>query len=174
MSFTQFLVHGPIAIPAECKYRYYGYWRIREGASQFWKLEDAAKLRDRKGCYVFGVRAGRGIRITYVGLTIKQTFGTECFTRHKVKNHYNVGLRKRKNGTAVMFFVVAPKGKTPSLRIPQVETFLIQSCVANGVSVTNERKRGYFAWGITGISPKARGRPQESAALLRKSMKMRH
>lgn len=142
MSFTQFIVHGPFAVPPSCKYRYYGYWRIREGAADFWKQEGAQNLRDKKGCYAFGVRAGRGIRLTYVGLTVDQTFGSECFTRHKVREHYNPALRKKKKGTALLYFVVAPKGKTPTSRIPQVETFLIQTCVANGVTVTNQRKRG--------------------------------
>lgn len=171
MSFTQFTVHGPIAIPAECKYRYYGYWRIREGASQFWNLDEAADLKDRKGCYVFGVRAGKGIRISYVGLTVAN-FKQECFTRHKVQSHYNPSLRKRKNGTPIMYFVVAPRGKTPSLRIPQLESFLIQACVANGMKVTNQRKRGEFAWGITGISPRAQGRPPDPAASLRKALRL--
>jgi len=174
MSFTQFTVYGPYPIPLSCRYRFHGYWRVREGARSFWADAEAKALQDRKGCYAFGVRTGGGITLTYVGLTVVQTFGKECFTKHKVSEHYNPALRrrKRKKGTPVLYFVVAPRGKTPSLRIPQVESFLIQTCVTNGIEVTNQRKRGEYAWGIGGISPRARGRPADPAAGLRKALRI--
>lgn len=70
MSFTQFTVHGPYAVPPSCLYKYYGYWQIVKGAVSFWTDSGAKALEHRKGCYAFGIKAGRSIRLIYVGLTV--------------------------------------------------------------------------------------------------------
>lgn len=61
-------------------------------------------LASAVGCYVFAIRAGRGILPWYVGKTCKQGFVQECFEPHKL-NHYNEVLYSKERGTPVLYLV---------------------------------------------------------------------
>ncbi|MBM4038681.1 MAG: hypothetical protein FJ290_09215 [Planctomycetes bacterium] len=63
------------------------------------------------GCYVFGTRAGRGIKPWYVGLASSQPFQTECFALHKI-TIYDRAVAGRK-GNPILFLLAR---RTPTGR----------------------------------------------------------
>ena len=93
-------VYGPLDIPRTDDLRQVDRKRL----SGFWKnANDAAsELATATGCYIFGIRAGKGARPWYVGQA-KKSFKNECFTPHKLL-YYNTAVLKRQ-GTPIMFLV---------------------------------------------------------------------
>ena len=97
------------------------------------RIEDG--LSGAIGCYIFSIRAGKGVLPWYVGLAEKQSFRKECFTSHKLK-HYNNAIANRK-GTPLLTLVAkyTPKGKlvgptgNEHRDIQFLETMLIASCM---------------------------------------------
>ena len=61
--------------------------------NEFWAEIDRQKrqhgLSSAKGCYIFGIRTGGGIRPWYVGQTTK-SFQAECFASHKCNIYHTV------------------------------------------------------------------------------------
>jgi len=113
------------------------------------------------GCYIFGVRAGKGIVPLYAGQS-KVTFKTECFTYHKL-HRYGKALAKRRIGTPVMFFLVKEQGS--SACIDDVEAFLIQNALVKNPDLANVHRK---AWCITGVLRSGKGPPSRSARHLRR------
>lgn len=120
----------------------------KESMSFFWMSVDA-QLQDGLsgaiGCYIFSVRAGRGMLPWYVGLAEKQSFRKECFTSHKLV-HYNNVLANQK-GTPMMTFVskytpgdklLNPTGNEHR-DIRFLERMLISNCLQRNPCVSNAR-----------------------------------
>lgn len=66
----------------------------KQSLSAFWNAVDELcgyQISTACGCYVFSIRAGRGVLPWYVGKAEKQSFRAECFAAHKL-NIYNKGL----------------------------------------------------------------------------------
>jgi hypothetical protein len=61
-------------------------------ARSIWKEADESEpgLSKACGCYVYAIRAGRGIMPWYVGKAVKQTFDRECLTDHKLVRYNSV------------------------------------------------------------------------------------
>lgn len=120
----------------------------KESMSMFWMSVDAQLedgLSSAIGCYIFSVRAGRGILPWYVGLAEKQSFRKECFTNHKLV-HYNHVLASQR-GTPMMTFL--PK-YTPGQKLLNptgnehrdirfLERMLISNCLQRNSCVLNAR-----------------------------------
>ena len=140
---TKFEVEGPFKVPMEPGN---GTKMIAEDIAPFWS--EFSRIRNRKGCYVFALRAGQGFTPLYVGKTTK-TFEGECFADHKLK-HYNYALRKYNKGTPVMFFVVYPtkKGKPNASEISDLEEFLIQVGRTVNPDLRNIKGAKEPSWGI--------------------------
>lgn len=116
--------------------------------AEFWDCVDGEVeegLSGAIGCYIFSIRAGKGILPWYVGLAIKQSFRKECFTSHKLL-HYNNAIAGRK-GTPLLTLV--PK-YTPSGRlvgptgsrhrdIEFLEAMLISSCLRRNKDLRNKK-----------------------------------
>src|SRR5580704_8760215 len=120
---TQFVCHGPHKIPTT-KQRV-GRLISKTNISQFWS--SASSLANCVGCYVFGVRAGRGMTPIYVGKATK-SFAREAFAPDKIVK-YHTGLSSYKKGTPILFFVYEPtskKGKVNRTHITALEKLLIQ------------------------------------------------
>jgi hypothetical protein len=85
----------------------------KESMGALWSRVDELEegLSGGIGCYIFSIRAGKGILPWYVGLAERQSFRKECFTSHKLI-HYNYAIAKRK-GTPLLTLVAkyTPKGK---------------------------------------------------------------
>ena len=131
---TLYSVEGPFAVPFTKKKA--GRLILTDDAAKFWKKH--SHVANRRGCYVFGVRAGKGSTPGYVGKASK-TFQQEVFTEHK-RNRFNEHLADYNKGTPVLFFLVAPskKGKPNIKHIGKMERFLIDTALAANPSLTNE------------------------------------
>ncbi len=85
----------------------------REALADFWEQAERARqgLRSGAGCYIFGVRAGRGITPWYVGQS-KGAFEKECFAYQKQAIYRDV-MDDTAKGTPVLFLIarVTPKGR---------------------------------------------------------------
>ena len=102
---TLFHVHGPLVVP------YYqgkaGRTITDENVREFWTAN--AEMAKKRGCYVFGIRAGKGYTPGYVGKATKN-FRQETYAPHKLAR-YQQFLADYRKGTPVMFLVVAPLKK---------------------------------------------------------------
>ena len=117
---TEFFVSGPHEVPLY-RGRNGRIVRQEEGSNFFRKHPSLARKR---GCYVFAMRSGGGIKPAYVGKASK-TFEQECFTAHKL-GKCNQVLVDYGSGTLVLvFFVCAKGGKSPTIKIRLLEDFLI-------------------------------------------------
>ncbi|MCX6630750.1 MAG: hypothetical protein NTW28_24305 [Candidatus Solibacter sp.] len=159
---ASFKVQGPFRVPYES----------RKGGrtlvfDDFWATgadADADYLADERGCYVFAVRAGGGLKPVYVGQATR-TFRQETFNpnnRHKYHNAFS-GYAK---GTPLMFFVVHPaqKGRTNSKEISEIEVFLIQAGVAMNPSLQNVKGTQSPSWSIKGVIRSGVGKRSSSEA----------
>jgi hypothetical protein len=162
--YTLFDVSGPHPIPVEKLVRAN---QVRRGCPEFWaRYPD---LKDKRGCYLFAMRAGRGFVPVYVGKATK-SFGQECFSLHKTGTHYNRALADRQRGTPTMFFLVAQqkRGRTNSKSIEDLETTLIRWAREKNHELSNKAKRGVYTWGINGVEGGKPGKPTRDAATFRK------
>jgi hypothetical protein len=100
---TIFAVDGPYDVP--CYQGSGGRTITDENTQEFWKNNPHIAME--RGCYVFGIRAGRGFTPAYVGKASK-SFKQEVFSPHKL-SRYQQFLADYRRGTPIMFFVVAPK-----------------------------------------------------------------
>ena len=150
----QFFIKGPFGIS---RTKLPGATRIqKDDIAAFWEECDLAAER---GCYVFGVRAGRGILPGYVGKATR-CFEQEIFTAHKL-NKYHDYLAKTKKGTPVMFFAVAPDGggKSTENAIGECELELIYLARHTNPETVNERGIKGPSFSIPHVTGDGRGRP---------------
>lgn len=158
---TQFTCQGPFDVPTA---------RLPGGKSitpaqikSFWAAnpDHVASV----GCYVFGMRAGKGITPFYVGKATK-SFGQEAFAPHKLTK-YLPALSEYKRGTPVMFFVAYPKAKKGSTNLRHIaalEKFLIQQAAIANPYLCNIKHASAPAWGIAGVLRSNTKKPTKGAA----------
>ena len=135
-------------------------------ADRLWR--DHPDLAEGIGCYIFGVRAGRGGYVPiYVGKA-STGFRHECFADHKLK-HYNNALNARGACTPVMFFVVKESGPDGALDtcLDHVEHFLMQVASERNAGLANERRVDYR---ILGVFRTSVGPPSKASRLLRRML----
>jgi hypothetical protein len=166
---TLFSVTGPYNVPV---YQGKGGRTITdENVIKFW--DDNKSLADQRGCYVFGIRAGKGFTPAYVGKATKR-FKQEVFAHHKL-TRYQRYLADVAKGTPVLFFVIAPKKKgAPNAKhITQLEVFLIQAGVAaNPDFFLNVQGTKVEEWGITGVLRSGKGKRSKPAKDFSQLMKI--
>lgn len=139
-----FFPHAPIEIPRQNS-------RLiaadKESLTQFWTQVDTMVdgISGAIGCYVFSVRAGKGILPWYVGMAEKQSFQKECFTSHKLL-HYNNIVASRK-GTPLLTLIpkyspgehlISPT-ESQHRDIQFLEKLLIANCVARNPDLCNKK-----------------------------------
>lgn len=161
---TTFEVSGPLKVPFT---QHIGGKEISSGdVSKFWKLHPAyERLR---GCYVFGVRAGKGIVPWYVGKTTAK-FKGEIFQSDKIKK-YHSAMTRTKRGAPVLFLVCYPikHGKPNAKEIEQLENTLIRQGKYANEHLLNKQKIPRETWSISGVYRSAAGKPSKSAILFRR------
>lgn len=120
----------------------------KDSLNSFWAQVDA-QLDDEVsmgiGCYVFSVRAGRGVLPWYVGKAEKQPFRSECFAAHKL-NHYNNIVASRR-GTPFLTLVtkytptdrLVKPGSSDHRDIDFLETMMISAAIRRNPEVFNVR-----------------------------------
>jgi len=161
---TQFTCHGPFEIPT-----------VKLAAARsiagpeimaFWSQN--ASYSPRVGCYIFGMRAGKGITPWYVGKATK-SFGQEAFSSDKLTRYLHV-LADYQRGKPVIFFVAYPAGKkgTTNFRhIAALEKFLIQSAAIANPFLKNINHATAPNWGIAGVLRSATKKPTNSAVAVK-------
>ena len=165
---TIFDVYGPFDVP------YYqgaaGRTITDDNVGEFW--ESYGDFAKNKGCYVFGIKAGRGYTPAYVGKATK-TFKQEGFAAHKLAK-YQQFLADYRKGTPILFLVIAPtKRGAPNLtHIKELEEFLIQVALAANPDLLNIKGTEMEEWGIAGVLRGGQGKPAKDAKEFKKIMKM--
>jgi hypothetical protein len=140
-----------------------------DGINNFWKQCD--QIGEKRGCYVFSIKASKGEQPFYIGKASSQPFRLECFTAHKRADHYNVILCSRK-GTPYMRFVVQQKvkGEWSLLAIDELEEYLIAQAAARNPALSNRRRLPNQSWSIRGVAPKGQGKPSSHSKKFRTLM----
>lgn len=163
----EFSVRGPFAVPLEPGKT---GKMVAKDLSAFW--EAVGDLQDLRGVYMFGIRAGKGIKPIYIGKTAKQTFRTEAFAHHKLAAHYNPALLDCKKGTAVMFFVAHPVQKGPINQglIDKIESFLIDVASTKNRNLSNVKKKPDHKWRIRGVVRSKTGEATAATAIFKKAI----
>lgn len=158
---TQFICHGPYAVPT--KKLNAGRVITNSEIKSFW--DQYSEIAALKGCYVFGMRAGRGVTPLYVGKATR-SFKQEVFTPHKLKN-YLMALATYRVGTPILFFVVYPPGRRGVVNerhIGELERFLIQQAFLANPRLMNIKHAAVPNWGIVGVlRSENNGAPPKSA-----------
>lgn len=166
---TDFEVLGPFEIePYKGRYgaRHIGSDEVKA----FWSQN--LKFAGRCGCYVFGIKAGRGTTPGYVGKATK-TFKQEIFNASNL-NKYNKFLTDYKKGRLVIFLVVAPikRGSNNTRHISDLEDFLIQTAIAVNPELQNIKGTQKADWSIRGVLRSKQGQPPKAASMFRQLMKL--
>lgn len=138
-------VEGPFEVPFEVGAK--GTKFISKPDDDFWEI--AVGLNKQKGCYLFGIRAGRGIVPYYIGKATK-SFRQEIFTAHKLQK-YNHAMSDYSKGTPVMFFVVQQKGNWSAAEIGEIEKFLIPLAYLKNESLKNDQHIPQKKWSIHNV-----------------------
>jgi hypothetical protein len=114
----------------------------------FWSQVDIqleANLSDGIGCYIFSIRAGRGVLPWYVGLAERQSFSRECFTAHKI-NHYNNAIADRAGRPLLTLIAKYSPGQrlisatgSEHRDIQFLEGMLLSTCLRRNPDLYNKR-----------------------------------
>jgi hypothetical protein len=137
-----------------------------EKLNHFWRTSD--NVADKRGCYIFSMKAAKGELPFYVGKAAKQSFKQECFTPHKRADHYDIILNSRK-GTPYICFVVQQKtrGKWSLTAIDEVEEYLIAHAATRNKALSNQRRLPTQSWAIRGVASSGQGKPSTEARAFR-------
>lgn len=143
-------IHGPFRLPRQLN----GLIdRKASSRNRFWRMvdDDDNDLSSACGCYIFAMRAGRGIKPFYVGLAEMQSFDGECFSANKI-NIYNDVLGWGKRGSP-MLFLIAKRTTTNRFVRPSnrhhdsnsfLESMLIGSSLQKNANLMNVQKTKFL------------------------------
>lgn len=163
---TKFSIKGPLSVPM---YKGRAARTItNQNVKEFWAKHP--EFTRRRGCYVFGVRAGKGITPAYVGMAARG-FKSEVFAPHKLAK-YQQFLADYVKGTPIVFFLVVPqqKGTTNVSHVKDLERFLIEVGVATNPDLLNKRGTKAAEWSIVGLLRSGQGKPSAAATKFRRMM----
>ena len=147
---------------------------FKEGLNKFWNDLDEKhrSLSIGRGCYIFAIRASKGMKPWYVGQT-KKTFRDECFQPTKL-NHYNNVLSNTAKGTPVLILVArhTPKGKfSKNLNVKEadfVEQLFITHALSKNNDLMNKKDTRFLRdLQIPGVLNSPKGKPSVGAKLLK-------
>ena len=169
MSKRKYDLFGPLKI-ARTEYGHVDAGKLTE----FWETANAlsAGLSTASGCYIFGIRASKGIKPWYVGQATRG-FKQECFTPDKLVK-YNDVLCAIGKGTPVLFLLArrTPRGRfAKTLQNDEanwVERLLIHYCLhANDQLVNQHGTRFPKEVVIPGLINSHVGKPPKEVQQLR-------
>jgi hypothetical protein len=125
---------------------------------EFWSGEEAKKIQNKKGCYIFCLKNGPGYTPWYVGKT-DRTFKLECFTDNKLKKYNGLLHSGNNQGIPCMFFVtdLQTNRSINSGIIKDMETYLIQKGVKKNLNLLNIAQTKGTQWGIKGVIDGGKG-----------------
>lgn len=168
-------VFGPFDVPRCKAKRMIDDSRIRN----FWeKREETTKgLPYASGCYIFGIRAGKGATPWYVGQA-KNTFLGECFMPDKLLR-YNKILADLKKGAPILLLLArqTPKGKFQKKlaadEADSLEYLLIGNCLRANPRLLNISRTSFFREAeVPSLLNSPKGPPSDSAKFLRRLLNL--
>ena len=159
-------VEGPLKVEYVSNDRGAKHIEPEDARAFFEKFEH---LADRRGCYIFAIRSGRGTRAAYVGKATKR-FHQEVFAVDKLQK-YNTALHIWDHGTPVLFFVLTPPRVRSNGLITDVEEYLIRSAKRAWPDLLNKHHTGPDDWDISGVTAPHRGRNSRPEAELSRLLK---
>lgn len=124
--------------------------------TSFWNKHQ--KYKDKRGIYIFGLRAAKGYTPWYVGKT-KRTFENECAESHKLQ-YYNQVIAQRK-GTPVFFFLFQDTGKRGPNNdsiLDHVEKYFIEIALIKNPDLMNRKKTKKPDWSVDGVINSTKGK----------------
>ena len=145
--------------------------------NKFWKEveETAPGLSMARGCYVFGVRASKGVTPWYVGQSTTG-FMNECFQPSKM-NHYHDVINDTNRGTPCLILLARyTKGNNISRSLSHdeanfVEQYTIGLALRKNPSLRNIKNTKFLrTLQIPGALNNPRGKPSIGAELLRQTL----
>ena len=165
-----FQTYGPFEVPIKDRAL------DKDRQAEFWDgVEHAAPgLPGAIGCYIFAVRAGRGMRPWYVGKTDRAGFKREVFQDNKFRLYFEI-LKQRKRGTALMFFIArhTPGGRfnktsvNENRAISTLEELMIGTSLLRNPKLINKRTTKHFReLQVPGYMNEAPGARMQSARQL--------
>jgi hypothetical protein len=163
-----FSVHGPFDVPF---YKGRGGRTITtDDVRRFWSRH--GHYAKRRGCYVVGIRAGKGLIPAYVGMATR-AFKGEVFAPQKLAG-YQQFLADFERGTPIVFFLAAParKGASNAPQIKALERFLVEVAVAKNPRLLNVRGTKSEEWRISGLVRSGSGKPSRAARAFRRLMSL--
>lgn len=164
---TLFTIHGPIEVPVYQGKA--GRTITKDEVEAFWKSNSSHA--HQRGCYVFGIRAGKGFTPGYVGKATK-SFKQELFANDKLAK-YQRFLIDYVKGTPTLFLLVysVKKGKPNTKHVTDLEKFLIQLGMSANPEILNIKGTQTEEWGVQGMLRAGKGKPSTSAKRFKKMMK---
>jgi hypothetical protein len=170
---SKFEPFGPFEMPVS------GVQIDRNREREFWQDVESSQagLSNAVGCYIFGIKAGRGIRPWYVGKSEKTSFRREAWTSHKLLVYLD-GLQSLRKGTPVLFLLAkrtkAGRFAKPSRNgissVEALEGLLIGTCLLRNSRLLNKKATKHFREievpGYMNESPGARSVPARQIAKL--------
>ena len=175
-----YIVSGPHVIPTKIISKGVKHLDLSNDAvEEFWEREKektGLPIDEAVGCYIYAIRAGKGITPWYVGQA-KKSFYKEVFSPdkyRKYKEHYE-GIKK---GTPVVLLVIrqTPKGKIENVKIAEteanwVEDYLIRRALDKNPHLLNKQKTQHFTTvRIPGIHNASAKTPADKALITALSM----
>jgi hypothetical protein len=141
-----------------------------DDVKEFWRQN--RKYENRKGCYVFAIRAGKGYTPGYVGKATKR-LGREVFEYHKL-TRYQQFLVDYGKGTPVLFFLVAQekKGKPNHSQISKIEKYLIDLAITANPNLLNQKSTKPPKWGIQGVIRGGKGKVTAVTRVFRRMLRI--
>jgi hypothetical protein len=142
-----FQPQGPFKVPTKNR------MIDRSALPEFWDEMDRVcpELPGARGCYIFVLKAGRGAKPWYVGLSAKGCFKGEVLAHHKIvlMNEMMVGRK----GTLLVYLLghMTPSGrfrKKPiggkSNQVRFMENALISMCLRRNPDLLNKKQTAYL------------------------------
>ena len=145
--------------------------------NRFWEgvEQTVSGLSAARGCYIFGVNAGRGVTPWYVGQS-KTGFKNECFKDAKI-NHYHDVINDISKGTPVLILLARyTQGNKVSKTIDPhevdfVEQYMIGLALNKNANLRNVKNTKFLrTLQIPGVLNNPLGKPNAGALLLRQAL----
>jgi len=162
----EFVSYGPFEIPFETNHRGAKHIGKDDGRDFFAEYED---LGGARGCCLFAIRNGGGLRAAYVGKACR-SFRQEVFAVDKLQK-LNTAVHTWTHGTPVVLFAVAPPRASDEL-ITEVERFLIQSAKRVWPELLNIHHSGDPNWAIRGVTVTHVGQRSDSALAMARMLRL--
>lgn len=170
----KYVPYGPLRLPSGRGLLEFN----KQEQDEFWAGAAGDKnLGDACGCYVFALRAGRGIKPWYVGKAERQSFRNECFTAHKIIKF--VSKEDSQKGTPLLYLYarVTEKGKfsrpttASHADVEYLEKMLISMALRRNGSLLNlQNTKMLREMVVPGLLNSGRGKLSASANELRRLM----